>query len=88
MSKLSLASFKSSNASSTVILPLAPSGRDTLPIISAKFFSTGFNLLDNLDRSRISIENDDTLKNSDSLKKILEHLDIIKNDMISIRNTY
>ena len=42
------------------------------------------NLLDNLDRSRISIENDDKLKNSDSLKKILEHLDIIKNDMISI----
>ena len=42
------------------------------------------NLLDNLDRSRISIENDDNLKNSDSLKKILEHLDIIKNDMISI----
>ncbi len=42
------------------------------------------NLLDNLDRSKISIENDDKLKNSDSLKKILEHLDIIKKDMISI----
>ena len=42
------------------------------------------NLLDNLDRSRISIENDDKLKNSDSLKMILEHLDIIKKDMISI----
>ena len=42
------------------------------------------NLLDNLDRSRISIENDDKLKNSDSIKKILEHLDIIKKDMISI----
>ena len=41
-------------------------------------------LLDNLDRSKISIENDDKLKNSDSLKKILEHLDIIKKDMISI----
>ena len=42
------------------------------------------NLLDNLDRSRISIENDEKLKNSDSIKKILEHLDIIKKDMISI----
>ena len=42
------------------------------------------NLLDNLDRSRISIENDGKLKNSDSIKKILEHLDIIKKDMISI----
>ena len=41
-------------------------------------------LLDNLDRSKISIENDDKLKNSDSLKMILEHLDIIKKDMISI----
>ncbi len=42
------------------------------------------NLLDNLDRSRISLENDENLKNSDSIKKILEHLDIIKKDMISI----
>ena len=42
------------------------------------------NLLDNLDRSRISLENDEKLKNSDSIKKILEHLDIIKKDMISI----
>ena len=42
------------------------------------------NLLDNLDRSRISLENDEKLKNSDSITKILEHLDIIKKDMISI----
>ena len=42
------------------------------------------NLLDNLDRSKISLENDEKLKNSDSLKKIFEHLDIIKKDMGSI----
>ena len=42
------------------------------------------NLLDNLDRSKISLENDEKLKNSESLKKIFEHLDIIKKDMISI----
>tara|TARA_Y100000591_G_scaffold327543_1_gene352239 strand:+ start:2598 stop:3215 length:618 start_codon:yes stop_codon:yes gene_type:complete len=42
------------------------------------------NLLDNLDRSKISLENDEKLKNSDSIKKILEHLKIIKKDMISI----
>ena len=42
------------------------------------------NLLDNLDRSKISLENDVKLKNSDSLKKIFEHLDIIKKDMVSI----
>ena len=41
-------------------------------------------LLDNLDRSKISLENDEKLKNSDTLKKIFEHLDIIKKDMISI----
>ena len=42
------------------------------------------NLLDNLDRSRISLENDEKLKNSDAVKKIFEHLDIIKKDTISI----
>ena len=35
------------------------------------------NLLDNLDRSKISLESDEKLKNSDSLKKIFEHLDIM-----------
>ena len=42
------------------------------------------NLLDNLERSKQSLENDETLKNNDGLKKIIEHLDIIYNDMISI----
>ena len=42
------------------------------------------NLLDNLDRSKNSLENDEKLKNVDSLKKIFEHLDIIKKDMVSI----
>ena len=42
------------------------------------------NLLDNLDRSKISLESDEKLKNSDSLKKIFERLDIIKKDMVSI----
>ena len=42
------------------------------------------NLLDNLDRSKISLENDEKLKNSDTLEKIFEHLDIIKKNMISV----
>ena len=42
------------------------------------------NLLDNLERSKQSLENDETLKNNDGLKKVIEHLDIIYNDMISI----
>ena len=48
------------------------------------FAKETLSLLDNLDRSKISLENDEKLKNSESLKKIFEHLDIIKKDMISI----
>ena len=48
------------------------------------FAREALNLLDNLDRSKISLSNDEKLKNSDSLKKITEHLDIIQKDMISI----
>ena len=48
------------------------------------FAKEALNLLDNLDRSKISLSNDEKLKNSDSLKNITEHLDIIQKDMISI----
>ena len=42
------------------------------------------NLLDNLERSKAALENDEKLKDSDTLKKTIEHLDIISNDMLSI----
>jgi len=42
------------------------------------------NLIDNLERAKQSLENDETLKNSEALKKTLEHLDIINKDLISI----
>ena len=42
------------------------------------------NLIDNLERSKIALENDEKLKNSETLKKTVEHLDIIQKDMISI----
>ena len=48
------------------------------------FAKESLSLLDNLDRSKISLENDEKLKNSESLKKIFDHLNIIKKDMISI----
>ena len=48
------------------------------------FAKESLSLLDNLDRSKISLENDEELKNSESRKKIFDHLDIIKKDMISI----
>ena len=48
------------------------------------FAKESLNLLDNLDRSKTSLEHDEKLKDSESLKKIFDHLNIIKKDMISI----
>ena len=48
------------------------------------FAKEALNLIDNLERSKLILENDETLKNSEALKKTLEHLDIINNDLISI----
>ena len=48
------------------------------------FAKEALNLIDNLERSKQILEIDETLKNSDALKKILEHLDIIKADLISV----
>ena len=42
------------------------------------------NLIDNLERSKFALENDEKLKDSESLKKTIEHLDIIQKDMLSI----
>ena len=42
------------------------------------------NLIDNLERSKQILENDEKLKNSEALKKTLEHFDIINKDMVSI----
>ena len=48
------------------------------------FAKETLNLIDNLERSKLAIENDESLKNSDGFDKIMNHLDIIYNDMISI----
>ncbi len=48
------------------------------------FAKEALNLLDNLERSKAVLENDEKLKNTDALKKIMEHLDIINSDMLSI----
>ena len=42
------------------------------------------NLIDNLERSKTSLESDDSLKNTEAIKKISEHLDIINKDMVTI----
>ena len=48
------------------------------------FAKETLNLLDNLERSKISLENDETLKNTPGIKKLIDHIDIINKDMISI----
>ena len=48
------------------------------------FAKESLNLLDNLERSKISLENDENLKNTDALKKVIDHLDIINKDMLTI----
>jgi len=48
------------------------------------FAKEALNLIDNLERSKQILENDETLKNTSALKKTLEHFDIINKDMVSI----
>ena len=48
------------------------------------FAKETLNLIDNLERSKTTLENDESIKNSEAFKKIIEHIDIIYNDMISI----
>merc|ERR1712070_1244600 len=48
------------------------------------FAKEALSLIDNLDRSKHILENDDKLKETEALKKTLEHLDIIKKDLISV----
>jgi molecular chaperone GrpE len=47
------------------------------------FAKEALNLIDNLERSRLILENDDKLKETEALKKMLEHLNIINKDLIS-----
>ena len=47
------------------------------------FAKEALNLIDNLERSKLILENDETLKDTEALKKTLEHLNIIHKDLIS-----
>ena len=42
------------------------------------------NLLDNLERSKQTLESDESIKDKITLKKLIDHIDIINKDMISI----
>ena len=50
----------------------------------SSFAKEALTLIDNLERSKKVLESDDSLKNTDALKKTLEHFDIISKDLISI----
>ena len=50
------------------------------------FAKEALSLIDNLERSKSILESDEKLKNSEALKKTLEHFDIIHKDLISIFN--
>ena len=50
------------------------------------FAKEALNLIDNLTRSKLILESDETLKNTEALKKTLEHFDIIEKDLVSTFN--
>ena len=48
------------------------------------FAREALNLIDNLDRSKQSLENDDSLKNTQALSKMLDYFNIINKDLLSV----
>ena len=48
------------------------------------FARESLNLIDNLERAKESLKNDETLKDSEALKKTLSNLEIINKDLMSI----
>ncbi len=48
------------------------------------FAKEALNLIDNLNRSKQILQNDESLKDSDALRKMLEHFDIINKDLLSV----
>ena len=48
------------------------------------FAKEALSLIDNLARSKLILKSDETLKDTEALKKTLEHFDIINKDLISI----
>tara|TARA_B110000438_G_C15806064_1_gene647385 strand:+ start:1189 stop:1749 length:561 start_codon:yes stop_codon:yes gene_type:complete len=48
------------------------------------FAAESLSLIDNIDRATISFKNDESLKNNKDLNKIIEGIEIVKKDLISI----
>jgi molecular chaperone GrpE len=48
------------------------------------FAAESLSVIDNIDRAIISFKNDDSLKNNKDLNKIIESIEVVKKDLISI----
>jgi len=48
------------------------------------FAKEALNLIDNLERSKQVLQNDESLKDTDALKKMLDHFDLIYKDLLSV----
>ena len=48
------------------------------------FAKEALNLIDNLERSKQILQSDETLKDSEALKKMLDHFNIINKDLLSV----
>ena len=48
------------------------------------FAKEALNLIDNLERSKQVLKNDENIKNSGALEKTLEHLEVINKDLLSV----
>ena len=57
---------------------------DALDYGGFSFAKEALNLIDNLERSKQILESDEVLKDTEALKKTLEHFEIISKDMVSI----
>ena len=58
--------------------------KDAFEFGSFNFAKESLSILDNLQRAKLAIENDETLKKSQELDKFLENITIIEKDLISI----
>ena len=58
--------------------------RDAFEFGSFNFAKESLAILDNLQRARIAIKNDETLKNNVDLNKFLENMTVIEKDLVAI----
>ena len=58
--------------------------RDAFEYGGYNFAKESLSILDNLQRAKVSIKNDETLKNNKDLEKFLKNLDVLEKDMVSI----